>query len=174
MLLEVILYGSAGVAATAVFQRLAPPDISRLKKFIPSRTFRGSPEDLDPNEVVFNLVVTRMLRNIDKVQLTNSSIKYSDDKVVKFSFGTYGYFSSPDWLTSSYDVTIDLDESTLTIRNAGRKYPEALNKVVQLKQLRAQQLAKEEANEKAFKLIEALTDAKPEPEPSIYEQAVTR
>lgn len=143
------------MSGTAACRRITLPPV---RSFLPSKILRGSPKDLDPNEIAVNLVITRMLRNIPAVEITSDSITYSDSKVSQFCFRTYDCFSNDCWTGSNFHAFIKSGDTTTEIRGPNRKIAFAIAKVVAMKEAYTTQKAKEVENAKAFAVIEALTD----------------
>lgn len=159
MILEILVGGLLFMGGTAVCRRANLPPV---RSFLPSKTLRGSPEDLDPNEIAVNLAITRMLRNIDKItSVDNRTLYYSDEKIKLFKFGTYSYFNSSDFTRSKFCIHLQVGGEAIITEG---KYPRIARQVLTVRNLylaRSKQQKKEADNAQAFAVIEALTDAKP-------------
>lgn len=160
MILEVVVGGLLFMGGTAVFRRVTFPSV---RSFLPSKTLRGSPEDLDPNQIAVNLAITRMLRNIDKVfEVTGDRLSYSDDKISYFRFHTTRrYFLADDYISSRIVVELQVDRSNVILEGKYPRIAKQMLSVWKIYQEKQEQKAKEAANAKAFAVIEALTGAKP-------------
>lgn len=129
-----------------------------VRKFLPSKTLRGSPEDLDPKRIALNLVITKMLRDIDSVTYTADRLSYSTNGI-SLNLYTTTFFSDNLWWISdgSIDFRINGESVFPIVREKNKTLFKMFDPVVQLKRKRVAQLAKEKENEVALKAIEFLT-----------------
>lgn len=119
MLLEVTI-GGVGFLAFSAFISRCDPDLlptvrNGARRLLPSKTLKGSPEDLDPSEVAVNLAVARMLRNISAVEITGDSLSYSDSKINKLRFHTYRYFSGDGRISGTFVLSIKAGKNSIDI-----------------------------------------------------------
>lgn len=170
MLVDLLLYGTVGWGA-AVVARRAFPDFS-LSSFIPSKTLKGSPEDIEPSAIAANLYLTKVIKAIREegsMYISQNSAdcfeyKKNDDKIRLY---TTGYFEDggqirPGKLLLSLRFNGHYIHEEFEPRS---KTSEDLHKTVRsiqaLVKEYGKQKAKEAANAAAFKVIEALS---PKPE----------
>ncbi len=93
MLVDIIMYGAAGLGGFAVFNH---PRIrhhtQEMKKALPSKRLRGTPDDLDPTATAFALMFPKMIVNIDKVYSGDygRSVDYNDGGDLRFKIRANG------------------------------------------------------------------------------------
>lgn len=171
ILFDLFLYGAAGWGAAVVATRHS----ASLKKMIPSKTLKGSPEDIEPSAIAANIFLTKIIKDIReegrKYVTSNTSDCFEyEKKGDKIRLYTTGYFN--------HSGKISPGKILMTLRSKGNYIQEEfdrgsktssdLHKTVRsiqdlLREVEKQK-AKEVANAAAFKVIEALTP-KPTPEP---------
>lgn len=155
MLIETLGIGVVVIGGHVVwnvgFSKLRQPS-----HFLPSKKFKGSIEDIDPQDVAFHLVLTRMLQKPENISLTGDSLRFTDTNIL-FTLVTSSYFYDSGWVTSSDNsCTIKVGKDELKFRLSPLQ-AEKINKLLRVQEEHSKQAAKRAANETALSVIEALT-----------------